>query len=41
MKDEMQNITADSHHMYYHRMLNMWDDDLNPHQYRLLGIFCC
>ena len=37
MKDEMQNIKADSNQKYFHLMLNMWDDDLNAHQYRLLG----
>ncbi len=35
--DEMQSINGETGHKYYHMMLNMADDDLNPHEYRLLG----
>lgn len=34
---ETQLIEAEDDRKYFHMMLNMADDDLNPHQYRLLG----
>ncbi len=35
--DEMQQISGQSPHKYFHMMLNMADDDLDPYQYRVLG----
>ena len=35
--DEMQEISGQSPHKYFHMMLNMADDDLDPYQYRVLG----
>ena len=34
---EKQHINGENGHKYYHMMLNMADDDLNPREYRLLG----
>ena len=34
---EIQHITGETGHKYFHMMLNMADDDLNCHEYRLLG----
>lgn len=34
---ELQIVTGETGHKYFHQMLNMADDDLNPHEYRLLG----
>jgi len=36
--DEIQSIENDGDsHKYFHQMLNMADDDLDPYEYRLLG----
>ncbi len=35
--DELQEISAESGHKYFHMMLNMADDDLDCREYRLLG----
>lgn len=34
---ELQLVSGETGHKYFHQMLNMADDDLNPHEYRLLG----
>lgn len=35
--DELQSISGDHAHKYFHQMLNMADDELDVHEYRLLG----
>jgi hypothetical protein len=36
-EDQQQLIIADNNHKFFHILLNMWEDTLGPHQYRLIG----
>jgi hypothetical protein len=36
-KQELQEVGGETGHKYFHMMLNMTDDDLDPFEYRLLG----